>query len=112
MTEKLNKFQERRRNQQLDGICDLLVEYNFTIDDVNVHLRERYTPKDVRATEARLRHRTKVKQVERARHANASRWQKQRDFLAAPTPKERAAERVAAADIPVPNLSTINDGDD
>lgn len=94
----MNKFKERRKRQILDGICDLVVvhhkEFGITMDTVVEHFAHYYKPKAVRATEKRQRQAAKVRRHEVAKNAVNTRWERQREFLAAPTAKEKAKAKV------------------
>jgi hypothetical protein len=95
--------------QVLDGICDLIVKGSYEFEDfdvetVNEHLKHYYKPKAVRATEKRQRQASKVKRHEVAKHAVTTRWDKQKEFLAAPTPKEKAKAKVEKSEVEVPDL--------
>lgn len=106
----MNKFKARRKLQILDGICDLVVanhkEFDLTMEDVVEHFKHYYKPKAVRATEKRQRQQAKVKRHEVAKKAVNTRWERQREFLAAPTSKERAEAKVTT---PSPINSEVPD---
>lgn len=74
LKEKFNRLSEQRRHQQLQGVCDLLIENDIPFDELEEYFLHLYKPKSLRAAEVRGRRRSKVNRVEIARNANNIRW--------------------------------------
>ena len=69
-----NKFVEQRRGHRLNGLCDLMVEYGVTIEELEQHFLYVYEPRSAKA--AKKRNKQSQAPIRQARAVNAvkTRW--------------------------------------
>jgi hypothetical protein len=71
-----NKFVEQRRIHRLNGICDLMVEYGVTVEEIEHHFLYVYSPRSAQTAKKRQKQAQAPIRQQRAINAIRTRWDK------------------------------------
>jgi len=107
-TVSANKFVEQRRTHRLNGICDLMVEYGVTVEEIEYHFLYVYEPRSTQTAKKRQKQSQAPIRQQRAITAVRTRWDKHEAMKTSHL--ERAAELKARTDaVPKPSLVKLGE---